>query len=154
MNESLTKYKVYIAICAILVSFAVGRFSVGKPEIKTDVAIVQKDKSDEAKDTHITTTTKEITDATGKKEVDTTTTTDIVSHIQKTDTSTEQVLTDIIPAKVGTLNISMLGGVDTKGVGNPFVYGASVTKQILGPISLGVFGLTNGTAGVSVGISF
>lgn len=34
------------------------------------------------------------------------------------------------------------------------VYGAGIERQIIGPVSAGVFGLTNSTYGVSVSISF
>lgn len=33
-------------------------------------------------------------------------------------------------------------------------YGAHVSKQFIGPLSLGAFGLTNGTFGLSVGMRF
>ena len=51
------------------------------------------------------------------------------------------------------MNISALVGVDLPNSLKP-LYGASFTKQFLGPISIGAWGLTNGTLGVSVGINF
>ena len=56
--------------------------------------------------------------------------------------------------KKSPLNVSVMGGLDISDPANGFIVGAHVTKQLLGPISFGLFGLTNGTAGVSVGFSF
>ncbi len=53
-----------------------------------------------------------------------------------------------------TTNISALVANDfSKRLIEP-VYGLSVSKEVLGPITVGVFGFTNTTVGVSVGISF
>lgn len=41
----------------------------------------------------------------------------------------------------------------TNGLG-PLVYGGSITKPVLGPITVGVWGLSNGTGGVSLGFTF
>lgn len=50
-------------------------------------------------------------------------------------------------------NVSLLVGMDwndrTKAI-----YGGHVSRQFIGPIRLGVYGLTNGTFGASVGIDF
>jgi hypothetical protein len=52
------------------------------------------------------------------------------------------------------LNVSVLVADDfSRGLLIP-TYGVSVTKQVLGPMTVGAFGLTNGTVGVSVGINF
>ncbi len=34
------------------------------------------------------------------------------------------------------------------------IYGAHVSKEFIGPISIGAFGLTNGIIGLSIGLSF
>lgn len=48
------------------------------------------------------------------------------------------------------VNISALVGTDFS---KP-VYGLHANKELLGPISVGVFGLTNKTVGLSVGLNF
>jgi hypothetical protein len=48
------------------------------------------------------------------------------------------------------LSLSALAGTDLR---SP-VYGAHVSKEILGPVSVGIFGLTNGTFGASIGLNF
>ena len=49
--------------------------------------------------------------------------------------------------------INALVGVD---IGKAFVpvYGVSYTREVLGPVTLGAYGLTNGTIGVSIGVNF
>jgi hypothetical protein len=51
-------------------------------------------------------------------------------------------------------HISLMGGVDINNLSNPFIIGVHAQKQFIGPFSLGIFGFTNKTAGVSVGIQF
>jgi hypothetical protein len=34
------------------------------------------------------------------------------------------------------------------------MYGISVHREFIGPITLGAFGLTNGTVGLSIGVNF
>lgn len=48
------------------------------------------------------------------------------------------------------LEIGLMGGVNAT-TGTP-AYGAYASKQILGPISVGGFGLSNGTIGLTLGI--
>lgn len=78
----------------------------------------------------------------------TTTTTD---HSVKTETDNK---TSVV-AKKATTNISALIGNDFSRSGILPLYGVSVSKEILGPVTLGVFGLiTNGVIGLSVGVNF
>jgi len=55
--------------------------------------------------------------------------------------------------KRNTINISALYSVDTTDRFRP-AYGLSVSKEVLGPITIGIFGLTDGTIGVSIGGNF
>lgn len=81
--------------------------------------------------------------------VDTTTTT--IDHTQKTELDKKQ---EIILAKTSTLNLSALAGNDFSHPQILPIYGLSVSKSLLGPITVGAFGLTNGVVGLSVGINF
>ncbi len=80
--------------------------------------------------------------------VDTTTTT--TDHSQRTETSKN---TQIILAKP-KINISGLVANDFNDRLFKPVYGVSVSKEFLGPITIGMFGLSNSTIGVSLGVSF
>lgn len=46
------------------------------------------------------------------------------------------------------------GNADSFIPGSEFVYGAQLNKKFIGPVSMGVFGLTDKTFGVSVGLVF
>lgn len=82
-------------------------------------------------------------------EVDITTTTE--DHTQHVDTST---ISAASPIKVKSLNVSALIANDfSRGILVP-TYGISVSKEILGLITVGAFGLTNGAIGVSLGLNF
>jgi len=144
--------KILAAILGLLISFAVGRYSNRGATVVTDKTSKTDTNTQKDKDTHTTTTT-----TTTKKPDGTTTTitkTDTTSSTH-TDTQRDRVSqehTIVTPQKVATLNISALAGIDFK-TQKP-IYGASVSKQLVGPITIGLFGITNGTVGASVGISF
>lgn len=70
--------------------------------------------------------------------------------------STTRTRTDISetskPVKAKT-NISALAGIDVTSRPQP-IYGISVTREFIGPITVGAWGMTNGVVGLSVGINF
>lgn len=147
--------KVGIATIALVVSFAGGRFSVQKSKIETVVTSKTDTKQNQTENTHTreTITTVKTPDGTVK----------IVDQITqvantKTDTVSDSIThtdTTVTPPKTNTLNISALVANDfSKGIGIFPTYGVSVSKEILGPVTVGVFGLTNGTAGISIGLNF
>jgi len=149
-----TRTKYIIVGVGFIVCFATGRFSVNKPKIKTTIQTTQQDTTTEAKDTHTKTTITETKQPNG---VDTKTT--VIDQVQNDNTKsqdniTQQVQQTITPPKKNTLNISVLGANDFKqGILAP-TYGLSVTKEVLGPITVGAFGLMNGTVGLSIGLNF
>lgn len=51
-------------------------------------------------------------------------------------------------------NISILGANDFSQRLIKPLYGVSVTRELIGPVTIGVFGLTNGTVGLSLGLNF
>lgn len=64
--------------------------------------------------------------------------------------NTIAVITAPVKSKI---NISVLAGFDHLTDLQP-KYGLSVSKEVLGTVTVGAFGLTNGIVGVSVGINF
>jgi phage-related tail fiber protein len=146
------KNKIIISSVVIATAFAFGRYTAPKSAGLKETTMSQTDtKQDSSKDTHTVTKVVYVEDPNGRKETDTITTTDTVAHVvEDTDTSTKSVI-DIKPAKINTLNVSALAS--TKGLSS-ISYGLSVTKQVPGPITIGGFGLTDGTIGVSVGLNF
>lgn len=150
-----TKTKYVIALILIMTAFATGRFSVQKSVVKSTTSLVSDSKTNQNSDTHTQTTitTVKTPDGTVKtiqqisqvKDVQTTTTADTTIHSQTT----------VTPTKTNTINISALVGNDfSHGLGITPIYGVSASKEILGPITAGVFGLNNGVIGVSVGLNF
>lgn len=82
-----------------------------------------------------------------------TTVTTIDTNTEKENTTASNNTT-IKENKKQPLNVHAMGGLDITNPSGGFIVGAHVSKQILGPISFGLFGLTNGTAGISLGLSF
>ena len=138
----MQKYLVVLVIIAV--SYAVGRYTTPEKvitEIKTIEVekivtkverkkIYIKDKPDGSRDTVIVVDTN--TDETVRS--------DETSRVKE------------VIKKSNTLNVSALAGMDITS-GAP-AFGLSAQKNVLGPITLGAWGLNNGNVGVSVGVSF
>lgn len=157
------KYKIIITILVVLVSFAAGRFST-PVKIKTETKIVTVEKEVEKKDEekkshrHVDTRTTMVVKPDGTKETTVTTSTDVNTGtaIKDSKTDSSQTLSDKSMEKVkdsGRTALSLLAGVDVKSP-TGIVYGISASRTFLGPLSLGIFGMTNNTCGASVGIVF
>ncbi len=158
------KYKVILIAISYVAVFAAGRYlTPTKIKIETKVVTVEKivesKKTDTSKDEHKKVVTHEVDKPDGEKDI-TTTTTDEDKEDQKiadnrTDDKTKtEDKTKEITKDSGHLNISALGGLNT--TNSSTEYGLSVTKDVIGPFSLGVWGLnsTNRETGPSVGASF
>jgi len=137
------KAKALIVALVFAIGLGVGRYSNDRPasETRKVVSDVQKeqDKVTEKK----TTIVKEPTGKTVTTIVEETHT------VAKQETKTKSQ--DTIKASP-QLQVSVLAGIDLK-TGLP-TYGVAASKQFIGPITLGVFGLTNRTVGVSIGMTF
>jgi len=140
-----TRTKVIISVVVVLGAFATGRYSANSPTVKTDI---KTDTDTQAqRDTHKTTV---ITEDPKTKNKTITITEDTIVNTQtvaKTDDKTT------VTASKSIINISALAGLDTSRGFVP-VYGLSANKELIGPITVGAFGLTNGVIGVSVGFNF
>lgn len=77
-------------------------------------------------------------------------TVDKIDTVAKTRRVKQQDTTTVAISKPKT-NLSLLGGYNFEE--KQFVYGLSLTKEVYGPLTVGVFGFNNKTAGLSVGIS-
>lgn len=53
-----------------------------------------------------------------------------------------------------TWNISVLAATSQKSHFGQLDYGVSATKELIGPVTVGAFGLTSGVVGASIGINF
>jgi|ERR1051326_3912424 lipopolysaccharide export LptBFGC system permease protein LptF len=171
-----TRTKIIISVVALAVAFASGRWlAPTKVKIEKEVVVQEKivevekksTQTDKDQEKHKKTVKKEITRPDGTKEVITTTEDDTntkqVTKVEddkskQDDTTKVEKETKEVTRSGSPVTISLLTGASLKfenGLSaGPVVYGASVSKPILGPISMGLFGLNNGTFGVSVGLIF
>lgn len=137
-----TKNILILSLILAALFFAMGRYSVS--QTNTDK------KTDEIKDTN---THKQETITEVKKPDGTVTTvTQINVTRETTDKKDSEVITKV--ALHPKLNIS---GLVAASVHSPLslpLYGVSVNKEVLGPITMGLFGLTNGALGISIGMDF
>lgn len=147
-------YKYLYYVLAVLVVFAAGRYSNRLSPVTSNKQIdtVKSDKNQDVETntkTTITTTKKPDGTTTTVKQID-----QIVSNKTKTDQTDNKVSQDSsVPQKASVLNVSALVSPGFES-GLKMAYGVSVTKEVLGPITVGGFGLTNGVIGLSVGLDF
>jgi hypothetical protein len=158
------KSKIILVVITVVTAYAFGRFSAPeKVKIETKIVTVEKKVKDTDttvdKNRHKKVVIVEETKPDGTKTKTTTITDDTTT---KSDRKTKE--TDKIAQKEKTskevisssakLTVSAMAGVNLGLTNNPLVYGASVSKTILGPISLGAFYLTPSIVGATIGLSF
>ncbi len=158
-----TTQKVIVVIVLTVVSGAIGRFTAPtkvKIETKTVEVIKEVKVSNEMKVKNKKKTVTTVTDTKpdGSKHETTTVTEGVVSSTNETvndtkDGSISTTTSKEVTKASGRTNLSLLGGVsrDNSGLLSP-TYGVGVMRNILGPITIGVWGLTTGVLGASVGI--
>lgn len=161
-----TKAKVLLGLMLILGAFAFGRFSA-PTKVVTDTKTVEVDKkaehqvTDVGRDRRTDTTTTEVTRPDGTKEKTTHTVTE--SETNKTVDRTTAEERDRVAEthkeviqEGSKVTVSALFGAQfsSLSLSQPLVYGASLTRPILGPVTIGVFGMSNMTFGASIGFTF
>lgn len=162
--ELTRTHKIIIVSVAIVGSFALGRWATPeriKIETKT-VEIERKtedNKSKEIEKKNIKIITKEETRADGTKTITTTTQDESTTETLKHDISIDEInkSTDTIKEVTNSSSkttISLMAGADVTNIAGGISYGLSVSRPILGPLTIGAFGMSNKTGGVSVGITF
>lgn len=136
------KTNIYVAFICLALGLAIGRYTNRGTASVTDTV---KDKQVSADTKKITVV---ITAPDGKKT--TTETTEVDTHVS-TDTkkSVEVTVKPVTPV----INFSALAGVEMNNKYQP-LYGISVSKEIIGPVTGGLWALSNGTLGVSIGVNF
>jgi hypothetical protein len=143
-----TKYQIIIGVVALIVAFEVGRNSAPE-KVRVETKIEKQVVTEQV--TH--TVTKIIARPDGTKET-------VIVKDTDTDTKSNTEMQSVNETVIhkDDLNISLLAGAQPhlfQGVSiGPLVYGASVTKRLLGPVTIGAFGLSDLTVGVSLGLNF
>lgn len=148
-----------LSIVALLTSFAVGRWSA-PDKIKTVVQTVTIEKKTDDKtqneQDHKRYVTVETVAPNGTK-IKTTTITDdkgIISSDKSTDnTDLTQTKSKEVDKSSSKITMQFLGGLQITAPGVP-IYGVSVSRPILGPITVGFFGMSNKVGGLSIGLTF
>ncbi len=154
------KTKIIIVSVALLVAFAFGRYSA--PEhVKIETKIVEIEKkvidTDTLRDRHREVVIKEIVKPDGTKEKVTTTVEDSNTS-RKTRTEEETSRTENRSEEITRGSKVTLAAL----IGSPLrlnssfepIYGGIISKPILGPITVGVWGMSNNTAGFALGLTF
>lgn len=150
-----TKTKAVLAAVALAVAFASGRY-LTPTKVVTEIKTVEVEKktSESDKNKHKETTIIEVAKPDGTKETTTKTVEDTDSKKSTTDeTAKSSDQTKEVTREGSRLSISALAGTDVTNWAAGPIYGAHVSKDLLGPISIGVWGLTNKTGGISIGLS-
>lgn len=162
-EEMSTKTKAGLVALALLTAFASGRFSAPE-KVRVETKTSERDRdstaseTEERRDVHKTTvvtesdrpdgikeiTTKIVEDTTNKKDEETT-----AAQERGVDTDTEKTVT----RGSSSITVLALGGASLANLATP-VYGAAASRPILGPVTVGAWGLSNGTVGASIGLTF
>lgn len=138
----ITRLEGLCIILAIVIAFAVGRYSVSENKSETKQTETQKQQ-----DKHKETTTVIVKAPDGTQTTTTKTVEDTVTDTKQLSKSKD---TESRPSIV---SISALMGVDTAN-GRQTVYGLAVSKEVAGPLILGAYGMNNGIIGLSIGVNF
>lgn len=158
-----TKVQVVSVLVAFIVGVAVGRGAVPVKVTDTekrvvDTAKTEVVKSDLNRDKHRETTVTETVAPDGVKTTvtktveDTKTDKDVVKGSTEATRAVEEK-SHVAVAAGAKVTVSFLAGVPVTGPYSP-VYGLSITKPVLGPITLGLWGFTSQVAGFSLGLTF
>jgi carbohydrate-binding DOMON domain-containing protein len=143
----MNKNYIIATIVLVVAAYFGGRLT-GPERVKIEKQIVTV----EVEKTKVTTITKN-KDGTTTTVTETKTHTDTKKSSETDTTQTEHDTKDIVNRSSLT-TISLLGGINATRPQDGFVYGLQVTKPILGPIVIGVWGLTDKTIGANVGLQF
>jgi len=141
----------WFVVGAVLLAFAAGRYlTPTKIEIKT--VEVEKKKTDVERDKRKETTTTVTENPDGTKTTVTKTVED--TNTRKSTTTDKTVEGETTKTYRGAKTSVMVLGATRADDLLSRSYGMAVSRQVLGPISVGGFFLTNSTVGVSLGLEF
>lgn len=142
----MSEYRLNVLVVGLLCGacFTFGRLSTPE-KVRVETKVVTVEKKIEVAAKHENVIVHEVIAKDGSKVIDTHT---VSETEKKTDTlvSSQASESKEVVKSRQPLSVNALIGLNQ-------TYGASVSKPILGPISVGVWGLTNASCGFSVGIS-
>lgn len=156
MND---KQKLFIVILGLAIAYAAGMYT--DRVVETKVTKIQSTKTEsqelDKKDKNTHKVTKTVTIKAKDGSSTTTVTTDTTTEVKDIDKKESETLkkskTVTDTKSAGKLNISLLASYDLMNPKVPAV-GLSVSKEVLGPVTAGVWGLNSGIIGISIGLDF
>lgn len=152
--------KTAAVICALIAGGCIGyALTPVKIETKTVTVEVEKKTTDEdtSRNKHQETTTVEVKKPDGTIEKTTKTTTDTETKKEEHTVDTTEKQSDTTTTKyIGNngFTASVLAGGDLSALSSGWIFGGEVSRPVLGPVRVGAWGLSNKTAGVSLGLTF
>lgn len=140
-----TKTKVVVSVIALVVTFAAGRLSVAVDSEQKENETVSTGKNEDREQIIVE---RESPDGSKERVIK-----NIYRRIERVDLVKEKDVEK--KSSAGRFTISALGGYDVAGAeSGTMSIGAHASARVLGPVNVGIFGLSSGTLGVSVGITF
>lgn len=158
----MTKRQWLLLAAALLTAFAFGRWSAPE-KIKIQKQIVEVEKKSTTKDTEAERnkrkeiTVTEVIRPDGTKETTTHTVEETTAVKKKAESDSSESNrasneTKEVEKSSSKTTVSLMVGTNLQ---NPkIVYGGSAYRPILGPVGIGLWGLTDKTLGASVGLTF
>jgi len=141
-----TRNKIILSVVLLAISFVSGRFLTPE-KTKTEVKTVTVEKV-VTQVVHQKIYIKENPDGSKETTVVTDTNTDSKTNSKSNDETKESTISK------DRINISVLAGSNFPINLSTPIYGISANKNILGPITGGVWALSDKTAGISIGLNF
>jgi hypothetical protein len=148
------KNKIIIGSFLLLVSFAFGRYSASYMTSKSSSTTTSDTQIEDQSLTKIHTVIVTLEKPNGDKQTTEIIDDNTIKNDKKDEESTNKTQTEKTQGEGNTkYNLSVFAVTSVKKLEEPN-YGLEVSKEILGPITMGVFGINNGQIGVSIGINF
>jgi len=138
-----------LALILALTFFALGRYTSTQAKTVTQTQTKVDETTHDTVKTHETVTEKKSKDGTDTIVTVIDTAAQANTKIDL-DTQSKSIITKASPRT----NISALAATSIHNPFGPPQYGLSVNREVLGPITIGAFGLTGGTFGISIGLNF
>ena len=151
--------EILAGVVVVIAAFAIGRYTgPEKVKIITKTVTIATDTKtdDETTQDHKKVTIIEITKPDGTDTKTTTVVDDTDSQDKSVDTSkttTDESQTTEITKGSPKILVSALAARNLSNFATP-IYGGMVSKSILGPVTIGAFGLSDKTVGLSLGLMF
>ncbi len=153
------KYKVLISVAVIAIAFAGGRYSTPvKTVTKIQTVTVEKETTKTDTDTaiHKIITKTEVDKPDGTKTITTVTRDDTTKKTDSTSSDDKNTTSSTVEVSVKgsqKVNLAILAGTNYHDIGT-LIVGAHVSTNLIGPVTIGAFGLSDGVLGVSLGLEF